>query len=196
MLSCYSGRTPGVHETSERGLPPGQGRGDPRCWGARLRRGTGQEAPPGAPWSPALITFHLGLHVGPSVHLFLEGYFIFFIYFTNDTIAAKPCPMWVRQDFAFPWWTRRCPERARGRAARRVVTHLSTAPCQCSRMNPDSRKNCGFPGITSEQCFATGCCFDTTVPGVPWCFTPLPMQGNRRAAGPPPVPAARSPGPS
>ncbi|XP_015424546.1 PREDICTED: trefoil factor 2 isoform X1 [Myotis davidii] len=115
-------RIPGVCETSERGLPPGQGQGDPWCWGARLRRGTGQDAPPGAPWSPALITFHLGLHVGPSVHLFLE------------------------------------------------------APCQCSRMNPDSRKNCGFPGITSEQCFAAGCCFDTTVPGVPWCFTPLPMQ--------------------
>ncbi|XP_070263245.1 trefoil factor 2 [Myotis yumanensis] len=52
------------------------------------------------------------------------------------------------------------------------------SPCQCSRMNPDSRKNCGFPGITSDQCFAAGCCFDTTVPGVPWCFTPLPMQDN------------------
>lgn len=82
-----------------------------------------------------------------------------------------------------------------GRAARRVVTRLSTAPCQCSRMNPDSRKNCGFPGITSEQCFAAGCCFDTTVPGVPWCFTPLPMQGNCRAAGPLPVSAVRSPQP-
>ncbi|KAF6385571.1 trefoil factor 2 [Rhinolophus ferrumequinum] len=50
--------------------------------------------------------------------------------------------------------------------------------CQCSRMNPQNRKNCGFPGITSEQCFAAGCCFDSRVPGVPWCFNPLPQQGQ------------------
>ncbi|XP_007493237.1 trefoil factor 2 [Monodelphis domestica] len=50
--------------------------------------------------------------------------------------------------------------------------------CQCSRMDPKNRKNCGFPGISSEQCFASGCCFDTQVPGVPWCFTPLPKQAS------------------
>ncbi|XP_048193221.1 trefoil factor 2-like [Perognathus longimembris pacificus] len=49
-------------------------------------------------------------------------------------------------------------------------------PCQCSRLSPHNRKNCGFPGITSEQCFSQGCCFDSSVPGVPWCFEPLPMQ--------------------
>lgn len=81
--------------------------------------------------------------------------------------------------------SRVCPEQG---SVEGVVTRLPTAPCQCSRMNPDSRKNCGFPGITSDQCFAAGCCFDTTVPGVPWCFIPLPMQGNPRAAGPLPVP--------
>ncbi|XP_038616058.1 trefoil factor 2 [Tachyglossus aculeatus] len=48
------------------------------------------------------------------------------------------------------------------------------SPCQCSRLDPKNRKNCGFPGISSDQCFASGCCFDTKVPGVPWCFTPLP----------------------
>ncbi|XP_037000528.2 trefoil factor 2 [Artibeus jamaicensis] len=49
-------------------------------------------------------------------------------------------------------------------------------PCQCSRISPQNRKNCGFPGITSDQCFDAGCCFDTTIPGIPWCFNPLPKQ--------------------
>lgn len=51
-------------------------------------------------------------------------------------------------------------------------------------MNPENRKNCGFPGITSEQCFEAGCCFDSRVPGVPWCFNPLPEQGNPQGPGP------------
>ncbi|XP_036600041.1 trefoil factor 2 [Trichosurus vulpecula] len=50
--------------------------------------------------------------------------------------------------------------------------------CQCSRLSPKSRKNCGYPGISSEECFASGCCFDTQVPGVPWCFTPLPKEAS------------------
>ncbi|XP_036899009.1 trefoil factor 2 [Sturnira hondurensis] len=49
-------------------------------------------------------------------------------------------------------------------------------PSQCSRISPQNRKNCGFPGITSDQCFDLGCCFDTTIPGIPWCFDPLPKQ--------------------
>ncbi|KAG8518589.1 Trefoil factor 2 [Galemys pyrenaicus] len=52
------------------------------------------------------------------------------------------------------------------------------SPCQCSRLSPRSRTNCGFPGITSDQCFQAGCCFDSSVPGVPWCFDPLPKQVN------------------
>ncbi|XP_076975090.1 trefoil factor 2 isoform X1 [Tamandua tetradactyla] len=52
------------------------------------------------------------------------------------------------------------------------------SPCRCSRLNPQNRKNCGFPGITMNQCFNSGCCFDSSVVGVPWCFTPLPKQGN------------------
>lgn len=58
-----------------------------------------------------------------------------------------------------------------------MLTPLA-APCQCSRMDPEKRKNCGFPGISSDQCFASGCCFDTSIPNVPWCFDPLPKQGN------------------
>ncbi|XP_040842539.1 trefoil factor 2 [Ochotona curzoniae] len=48
--------------------------------------------------------------------------------------------------------------------------------CRCSRLDPENRKNCGFPGITSDQCFENGCCFDSSVKNVPWCYEPLPKQ--------------------
>lgn len=51
------------------------------------------------------------------------------------------------------------------------------AACRCSRLDPENRKNCGFPGITSDQCFENGCCFDSSVKNVPWCYEPLPKQG-------------------
>uniref|UniRef100_A0ABI8A0H9 Trefoil factor 2 n=1 Tax=Felis catus TaxID=9685 RepID=A0ABI8A0H9_FELCA len=54
----------------------------------------------------------------------------------------------------------------------------SSAPCRCSRVAPHKRENCGFPGITSDQCFSSGCCFDSSVVGVPWCFHPLPKQAS------------------
>ncbi|XP_005375887.2 PREDICTED: trefoil factor 2 [Chinchilla lanigera] len=53
------------------------------------------------------------------------------------------------------------------------------SPCQCSRLSLDQRKNCGFPGITSDQCFNLGCCFNSSVAGVPWCFNPLPSQASQ-----------------
>ncbi|KAH0624810.1 hypothetical protein JD844_032637, partial [Phrynosoma platyrhinos] len=45
--------------------------------------------------------------------------------------------------------------------------------CQCL-MDVKERKNCDFAskGITAEECTANGCCFDSTVPDVPWCFKP------------------------
>lgn len=61
--------------------------------GASLRRGVGG-APAKGPWSPALVTFHLDLCLGPSVHLFPEGYFLL-LYFMNQTLSAKPCQTWL-----------------------------------------------------------------------------------------------------
>uniref|UniRef100_A0A8C5LF21 Trefoil factor 2 n=1 Tax=Jaculus jaculus TaxID=51337 RepID=A0A8C5LF21_JACJA len=61
-----------------------------------------------------------------------------------------------------------------------LVEGEKPSPCQCSRLSPHNRKNCGFPGITSDQCFDLGCCFDSTVPGVPWCFNPLPSQASEQ----------------
>ncbi|KAM7319104.1 hypothetical protein ACRRTK_022216 [Alexandromys fortis] len=57
-----------------------------------------------------------------------------------------------------------------------LVEGQKPSACQCSRMTPENRKNCGFPGITSDECFDNGCCFDSSVGGVPWCFHPLPNQ--------------------
>ncbi|XP_063806591.1 putative gastrointestinal growth factor xP1 [Pseudophryne corroboree] len=46
-----------------------------------------------------------------------------------------------------------------------------TAPTaeECN-VEPHKRQNCGFPGVTPEECNNNGCCFDSTVPDTPWCF--------------------------
>lgn len=36
---------------------------------------------------------------------------------------------------------------------------FSAGACQCSRLNPHNRVNCGFPGISGDDCFSRGCCF-------------------------------------
>lgn len=32
------------------------------------------------------------------------------------------------------------------------------------------RQDCGFVGISSVQCQSRGCCWDSSIPNVPWCF--------------------------
>ncbi|XP_037380376.1 trefoil factor 1-like [Talpa occidentalis] len=44
-------------------------------------------------------------------------------------------------------------------------------------MEPKERENCGYPGVTPQDCADRGCCFDNSVRGFPWCFHP-------RALGP------------
>ncbi|XP_076772749.1 trefoil factor 1 [Arvicanthis niloticus] len=39
-------------------------------------------------------------------------------------------------------------------------------------VTPKERSNCGFPGVTPEQCKERHCCFDNSIRGVPWCFHP------------------------
>ncbi|XP_041439227.1 integumentary mucin A.1-like [Xenopus laevis] len=41
---------------------------------------------------------------------------------------------------------------------------------ECSG-DPYKRKDCGFPGITEKQCKQNGCCFDSSIVGVKWCYT-------------------------
>ncbi|XP_008495459.2 trefoil factor 1 [Calypte anna] len=47
--------------------------------------------------------------------------------------------------------------------------------CQCKTV-PKERKNCGYPGISAVECKKAGCCFNASVPGVPWCFAPKPKK--------------------
>uniref|UniRef100_A0A8D0L8X0 Trefoil factor 2 n=1 Tax=Sphenodon punctatus TaxID=8508 RepID=A0A8D0L8X0_SPHPU len=48
-------------------------------------------------------------------------------------------------------------------------------PCRC-KIDPKTRVNCGPPGITPQKCMEGGCCFDSSVPEVPWCFAPAPKK--------------------
>ncbi|PIO13813.1 hypothetical protein AB205_0120910, partial [Aquarana catesbeiana] len=40
---------------------------------------------------------------------------------------------------------------------------------QCS-VSPADRIECGYPGISSEECRSRECCYDPSIPGVKWCF--------------------------
>uniref|UniRef100_UPI0012E0C49C Trefoil factor 3 n=1 Tax=Homo sapiens TaxID=9606 RepID=UPI0012E0C49C len=43
---------------------------------------------------------------------------------------------------------------------------------QCAVPAKD-RVDCGYPHVTPKECNNRGCCFDSRIPGVPWCFKPL-----------------------
>lgn len=45
-------------------------------------------------------------------------------------------------------------------------------------MEVTARQNCGFPGISPEECAAKKCCFSDDIPNVPWCFFPIPVEGE------------------
>lgn len=51
-------------------------------------------------------------------------------------------------------------------------------------MEVSARVNCGYPGISPQDCASRKCCFSDTIPEVPWCFFPKPVQGNAAAGGP------------
>lgn len=45
-------------------------------------------------------------------------------------------------------------------------------------MEVSARKDCGYPGISPEECESRKCCFSDTIPQVPWCFFPISTEGN------------------
>ncbi|KAM8976960.1 uncharacterized protein RCH25_036908 [Pelodytes ibericus] len=53
----------------------------------------------------------------------------------------------------------------------RYATNLSKLLVeeQCA-VAPRERTECGFRGITKEDCIQRGCCFDSNIPEVIWCF--------------------------
>ena len=54
---------------------------------------------------------------------------------------------------------------------------FGTAPNQC-KVPAKDRVDCGYPEVTPEQCNNRGCCFDSSISGVPWCFKPLQETGE------------------
>ena len=45
-------------------------------------------------------------------------------------------------------------------------------------INPDRRTDCGYPGVSQELCEERGCCFDSSIRGVIWCFDKNYTKGN------------------
>ncbi|XP_036207407.1 trefoil factor 3 [Myotis myotis] len=50
--------------------------------------------------------------------------------------------------------------------------YVGLSESQCAIPAKD-RVDCGYPEVTPEQCNNRGCCFDSSIPEVPWCFKPL-----------------------
>ena len=42
----------------------------------------------------------------------------------------------------------------------------------CSSVHPPSRVDCGYPGMKPLECARKGCCWDSSINGVHWCFYP------------------------
>ena len=51
----------------------------------------------------------------------------------------------------------------------RITTTGRPQP-DCNVGEPSTRVNCGFAGMRPRQCTVRGCCWDSSVLGVPWCF--------------------------
>lgn len=45
-------------------------------------------------------------------------------------------------------------------------------------MEVSTRRDCGYPGISPEECASRKCCFSDNIVEVPWCFFPIPVEGN------------------
>ncbi|XP_007172758.1 trefoil factor 1 [Balaenoptera acutorostrata] len=54
-----------------------------------------------------------------------------------------------------------------------ALSSLAQGEAETCQMGPHQRVNCGEPGITPTECKAKGCCFDSNIFGVPWCFHPV-----------------------
>ncbi|XP_064432349.1 trefoil factor 1 [Mirounga angustirostris] len=63
-----------------------------------------------------------------------------------------------------------------------TLSSLAQGELETCVVAPHHRTNCGIPGITPSQCRAKGCCFDSTVRGVPWCFHPVAVDDTTDGA--------------
>ncbi|KAJ6667613.1 hypothetical protein lerEdw1_016734 [Lerista edwardsae] len=54
---------------------------------------------------------------------------------------------------------------------------ILTAAEQCA-LQPRARVNCGYPAISAQECHNRGCCYDSSIIGVIWCFFPASSECN------------------
>ncbi|KAG8136487.1 hypothetical protein E2320_005065 [Naja naja] len=54
--------------------------------------------------------------------------------------------------------------------------YMKLLPEQC-QVQPKARVNCGYPYISAQECYKRGCCFDSSIVGVIWCFFPQEIEG-------------------
>ena len=52
---------------------------------------------------------------------------------------------------------------------RLIILHVLFMADICS-VAPHNRQNCGWGGISPQECENKGCCFDSSISGVVWCF--------------------------
>ena len=52
--------------------------------------------------------------------------------------------------------------------------HLRLQALQCSTIYTEDRVDCGYSGVTSQECVARGCCYDVGRPDAANCFTSFP----------------------
>ncbi|XP_072463043.1 trefoil factor 1 [Notamacropus eugenii] len=55
---------------------------------------------------------------------------------------------------------------------------LSQEASETCIVDPKQRRNCGWSGITQQQCQQNKCCFDNKISGTPWCFYPEPIEDD------------------
>ncbi|XP_056415709.1 integumentary mucin A.1-like [Hyla sarda] len=54
-----------------------------------------------------------------------------------------------------------------------IISMAGLSDAQCT-FPPNQRRDCGFSGINQQMCLSKGCCYDSSIRGVIWCFHPLP----------------------
>ncbi|XP_063301000.1 putative gastrointestinal growth factor xP4 [Pelobates fuscus] len=70
-----------------------------------------------------------------------------------------------------------------------IIGHMISAVKSTNddcKFSPKERLNCGFGGITKQECIDHGCCFDDVTPDAIWCFIPeaatsvcdIPLEGR------------------
>ena len=51
-----------------------------------------------------------------------------------------------------------------------ITTTTELPGPNCDVGDPKNRVDCAHPGVNEHTCRAKGCCWDSSIPGVKWCF--------------------------